>query len=231
MHKHQVSLYQTSDGGATWTLKYAIDPSQPNNSLPFSGHKNGMSFRDTSTGWVGGYVPSPGTIYLYKTTNGGVTWAQQSLALPAGYQSADINTTAPTFFGLNDAILPVWMTGGAGSALFVYVTHDGGSTWILSGSVPSQGRQAYDFVSVNDGFAWNGSLQVTHNAGASWTAVTPNVNFGDNVPAMDFVSTTAGWILQNPVNHRCIELWTAALPGPSSQAMCLPPRLPLNCLT
>ena len=87
MHKHAVSLYQTSNGGATWTLKYAIDPSQTNNTLPFGGHKNGMTFRDTSTGWVNGYIPSPGAAYLYKTTNGGMTWAQQSLALPAGYES------------------------------------------------------------------------------------------------------------------------------------------------
>jgi photosystem II stability/assembly factor-like uncharacterized protein len=200
MHKHAVSLYQTSDSGATWTLKYAVDPSQPDNTLPFSGHKNGMAFRDTSTGWVGGYIPSPGFVYLYKTTNGGASWAQQSLALPAGYESGDINTTSPTFFGLNDAILPVWATGGAGSTLLVYVTHDGGATWTLSGNVPSQGRRAYDFISLNDGFAWNGALQVTHNSGGSWSQITPNVSFGDNVPAMDFVSTTAGWIVQNEVN-------------------------------
>ena len=200
MHKHAVSLYQTSDGGATWTLKYAIDPSLPNNSLPFSGHKNGMTVRDTSTGWVGGYVPIPGFVYLYKTTNGGVTWAQQPIALPPGYESADINVTAPTFFGLNDAILPVWATGGAGSAMFIYVTHDGGGTWTRTGSIPSQGNRAVDFISMNDGFAWNGALQATHNSGGSWSQITPNVNFSDGVPSMDFVSTTTGWILQYAVN-------------------------------
>ena len=200
MHKHAVSLYQTSDGGATWTLKYAIDPSQPNNSLPFSGQKNGMAFRDMSTGWISGYVPSPGSVYLYKTTNGGVTWSQQPIALPSGYDSADINTTAPAFFGLYDGILPVWATGGAGNAMFIYVTHDGGATWTHSSSIPSQGARAVDFISVNDGFAWNGSLQVTHNAGASWSQITPDVNFGDDVPSMEFVSTTTGWILQNSFN-------------------------------
>lgn len=200
MHKHAVYLYQTSDGGATWALRYANDPSQPNNTLPFSGHKNGMTFRDTSTGWVGGYIPSPGTVYLYKTTNGGATWAQQSIALPAGYESADINVTSPTFFGPNDAILPVWATGGAGSAMFIYVTHDGGATWIRSGSIQSQGDRTVDFISINDGFAWNGSLQVTHNSGASWSGITPNVSFADGVPSMDFVSTTTGWIRQNAVN-------------------------------
>ncbi|HEU4743739.1 MAG TPA: CARDB domain-containing protein, partial [Anaerolineales bacterium] len=196
MHKHAVYLYQTSDGGATWMLKYANDPSQPNNTLPFSGLKYGMTFRDTSTGWVGGYVPSPGAVYLYKTTNGGTSWAQQSLALPAGYESADITITSPTFFGSNDGILPVWASGGAGSALFIYVTHDGGGTWTRTGSIPSQGSRGVDFISMNDGFAWNGSLQVTHNSGANWSQVTPNVSLGDYVPYMDFVSTMNGWILQ-----------------------------------
>ena len=196
MHKHAVYLYQTSDGGVTWMLKYANDPSQPNNTLPFSGLKYGMTFRDTSTGWVGGYVPSPGAVYLYKTINGGASWAQQSLALPAGYESADIIITAPTFFSSNDGILPVWMTGGPGSAMFIYVTHDGGGTWARTGSIPSQGSRGVDFISMNDGFAWNGSLQVTHNSGANWSQVTPNVSFGDHVPYMDFVSTTNGWILQ-----------------------------------
>ena len=200
MHKHAVYLYQTSDGGATWMLKYANDPSQPNNTLPFSGLKYGMTFRDTSTGWVGGYVPSPGAVYLYKTTNGGTSWAQQSLALPAGYETADITITSPTFFGSNDGILPVWASGGAGSALFIYVTHDGGGTWTRTGSIPSQGSRGMDFISMNDGFAWNGSLQVTHNSGASWSQVTPNVSLGDYVPYMDFVSTTVGWIRQYPVN-------------------------------
>jgi hypothetical protein len=52
---------------------------------------------------------------------------------------------------------------------------------------------------VNDGFTWNinGYLQVTHNAGASWTQVPSNINFGDNIPIMDFVSTTTGWMVQN----------------------------------
>ena len=201
MHKHAVSLYQTTDGGATWALKYSIDPSQPNNTLPFSGHKNGMTFRDPSTGWVGGYVPSPGTVYLYKTTNGGVTWSQQSLALPPGYEASDINLTAPTFFSSSDGVLPVWMSRGADRDLFTYVTHDGGNTWTRSAGVALRSGST-DFTSTNDGYAWSpgGFLQSTHNAGASWGQVMPNLNFGDNVPQIDFVSTTTGWVLQNSVN-------------------------------
>ena len=218
MQKQAVSLYQTSDGGATWTLKYANDPTQPNNTLPFSGHKNGMTFRDTSTGWVGGDVPSERYVYLYKTTNGGVTWSQQPLTLPAGYESAIINTTAPIFFGANDAILPVWMSTEtqAETCSFtspIMAARPGASHQLLHRQRP----ELTDFVSINDGFVWDatGFFHVTNNSGASWRQVTPNVNFGDSVARLDFVSTTTGWAYDTDYE------WERALS--TAQRMAAPP--------
>ncbi|HJS17134.1 MAG TPA: NBR1-Ig-like domain-containing protein [Anaerolineales bacterium] len=197
MQRHAVQLYQTSDGGATWTLKYANDPSQPNNSLPFSGHKNGMAFHDTGRGWVGGDIPTPGFVYLYRTENSGVSWSQQPLALPAGYGSAGITTTAPSFFGPNDAVLPVWMGLDVGKRdLYLYVTHDAGTTWTHSTGFARMGRNT-DILSVRDAFSWNeaGFIHVTNDSGANWRQVTPNVNFGESIRDMDFVSASTGWML------------------------------------
>ena len=202
MHKHAVSLYQTSDGGATWTLKYAVDPYQANNTLPFGGNKNGMTFRDTSTGWINGYTPTAGLAYLYKTTNGGASWAPQSLPIPAGYESADINTGSPMFFGANDGILPVWIsTSVGGRSLFIYVTRDGGATWSVSSS-PAPASFAADFVTVQDGFSLgaSGLLHVTNNSGASWGQVTPNVSLIDGGWQLDFVSLTIGWAFGRDLN-------------------------------
>ncbi|RPI94937.1 MAG: hypothetical protein EHM40_04795 [Chloroflexi bacterium] len=199
MHKHAVQIYRTSDGGATWTLKYAVDPSQPVNTLPFGGVKYGIAFRDPSTGWVGGYSPATGTVYLYKTTDGGVTWAPQSLALPAGYETADFSTTAPTFFGPNDAVLPVWLSTSAGRDLYIYATHDGGATWSRSANFARNGASVA-FASWKDVFGYDLSdvFHVTNDAGATWRTVTPNVRFSElayQFLGMDFVSPTAGWIL------------------------------------
>ncbi len=200
MQKHPVSLYQTSDGGATWTLKYTNIPTAPNPgaSLPFSGHKSGMTFRDTTTGWVGGDYPSNGFVYLYKTTDSGATWSQVSLPLPAGYESAYISTIAPKFFGTNDAVLPVWMTIGAGMRdLFLYTTRDGGNTWTPS---PAFARNAEQTVitSMNHAVSWDwaGVFHLTNNSGASWTTITPNINFGEAFRGLDFVSATTGWVRQ-----------------------------------
>lgn len=197
MQKQAVALYQTTDGGATWTLKYDNAPTAPNpgTSLPFSGHKNGMTFRDTTTGWVGGDYPADGFVYLYKTTDAGLSWSQVLLPLPAGYESAYITTTAPEFFGANDAVLPVWMTVGVGMRdLFLYTTHDGGATWTAS---PAFARNAEhtEIISLVNTISWNWGnfFHVTGNSGSAWTTVTPNVPFGDSFRELDFVSANTGW--------------------------------------
>jgi len=205
MQKQAVSLFQTSDGGATWKLKYNNDPTIPNpgTSLPFSGHKNGMTFRDTSTGWVGGDYPSDGYVYLYRTSDGGTTWSQVSLSLPAGYETAYITTTAPTFFGLNDAVLPVWMTLGVGMKdLFLYISHDGGNTWTPSPAFVRNAEQT-DIISISHAISWDWTnvFHATNNSGNSWTTITPNVTFGDNFRGLDFLSETTGWVtLLHPDN-------------------------------
>jgi hypothetical protein len=107
MMKQPIYFYQTTDGGATWTLKYTDDPlaEGTNPSIPFSGFKNSMTFRDTLRGWISGNSPAVGSVYLYKTTDGGTTWAQQNLTLPSGYSSAFIDAGALQFFNANDAII------------------------------------------------------------------------------------------------------------------------------
>ncbi len=229
MQKHPVSLYQTSDGGATWTLKFAHDPNLPTNGLPVSGHKNGMTFRDTTTGWIGGDVPTNGLVYLYKTTNSGVTWSQQALALPAGYEFALTTTTAPKFFGTNDAVLPVSMITDTGMDLFIYVSHNGGATWARSSAFVHQGNNP-DFISINNGFTWDstGLFHFTNNAGTSWSNITPNVNFGDSIRDMDFVSTTTGWVLDADLNgnsalYRTADggaTWTLLFGQPPATQIC-----------
>ena len=172
-------------------LKYANDPSRPNNTLPFSGHKYGMGFHDTSTGWVGGDYPNNGYFYFYKTVDGGVTWAQQTLPFPAGYQSAFITITGPTFFSLTEGVLPVRMTIGPDKQdLFLYVTHNGGSTWTPSASFARNGGSV-DYITQRDAFSWNGTnFLVTNTTGGSWRTITSNVNFGGSILDYDFVSTT-----------------------------------------
>jgi photosystem II stability/assembly factor-like uncharacterized protein len=200
MQKQSVVLYKTTDGGATWTLNYNNDPTVPgaSNTLPLGGHKNGITFSNATTGWVGGDTPTDGYFYFYKTSDSGVTWSRLQLALPAGYESAYITTTAPKFFGVNDGILPVWMGIGIGMRdLFLYVTHDGGNTWTPSSSY-ARNAEYTDIISMSNTISWDWAhiFHATSNSGSSWATITPDVNFGDDFRELDFVSTSTGWVRQ-----------------------------------
>lgn len=202
MFKYPVSLYQTSDGGASWTLKFSHVPEAQPGGLPLGGYKYGVTFRDLQNGWInGGDYPAEAYFYLFRTGDGGVTWSQVQPALPAGYESAFITVGAPKFLGPSQAILPVFMRTSAGRDLFLYASYDGGNTWAPSASYARNVDQV-DIISMSSAISWGnaGNFYVTNTAGGSWTPLTPNVNVGDGYRALDFVSSSTGWLIQAPVN-------------------------------
>ncbi len=108
-----VELFQTSDGGASWMSVFNDDPTRPDSStsLPLSGIKNGMTFIDANTGWVTGTRPIDGEVYLFVTHDGGISWEQQSVPLPAGYENYMYMPQAPVFFGSSGYLpLMVYLT-------------------------------------------------------------------------------------------------------------------------
>ena len=64
-----VAIYQTTNGGAGWDLKYLNDPNHPDagDSLPLGGLKTGIIALDMQRAWIGGVTYSPGTLYLYDS--------------------------------------------------------------------------------------------------------------------------------------------------------------------
>jgi len=193
-----VALFKTTDGGVNWTRAFINDPNEAaaNNSLPLGGQKYGFTFLDSSRGWVGGAVPVDNYIYLYRTRDGGATWSEVPLALPAGYESAQTGNYGPQFFSATEGLLVVnlVMPSDPGLVTVVYRTRDSGETW-TPGQVIKRGRPA-DFHSASDGVAWGGGpFYVTRDAGQTWGAVTPSEDFSASLGSFQFVSPLVGWAL------------------------------------
>ena len=157
-----VAIYQTDDGGATWTQTYTNDPNLANasDSLPLGGIKSNLTPLDADTAWVGGVIYAPETFYLYKTSDGGQTWAPQTIPAAPGMQNTEVSIdSGPIFTSPSDGILPIRFTGETYRTGF-YATHDGGVNWEFVTFMPGAG--AVDFVSPSDGFFWTGEQFFTH---------------------------------------------------------------------
>ena len=68
-----VAVFQTTNGGETWTRTYINDPNSPEagDSLPLGGIKSGIVPNNMQTAWVSGVIYASGTVYLYRTDDGG----------------------------------------------------------------------------------------------------------------------------------------------------------------
>jgi photosystem II stability/assembly factor-like uncharacterized protein len=193
-----VAVYQTTDGGTTWSQKYINDPNAANagESLPVGGLKSGIAPVDMQTAFVYGVIYKSGTVYLYRTDDGGENWSDVTLPLPVGTENFDLGIDAGQmkFVTLNDGFIVVRLTGDTPQAA-VYVTHDGGDNWELIQSPIPDGGSA-DFVSAQETVIYNGSqFYVTRDAAHTWSVIPPDVNFGDTFAMMDFVDAMTGWVI------------------------------------
>ena len=193
-----VSVFQTIDGGATWTQTYTNDPNDPEagDSLPLGGIKADLVPINRQTAWVGGVIYAPGTAYLYRTDDGGKSWSPVSLPLPEGAEDIElgIDRDQMQFVSADEGYLVVRMSGDA-TQTAVYVTNDGGDTWTLTPTlIPEAGES--DFLSAQEALLYNGEqFYVTRDAARTWTTVSPDIVFGDSFVTMDFVNPNSGWIV------------------------------------
>lgn len=191
-----VEIYQTKDGGATWTL-IASPRQRTTNGIPGGGLKSGISFIDTHRGWLTGLWYGD-TVWLYVTNDSGKTWKQQAIKVPPGYptEAGAVETWPPMFFGTNTGILPLTFHN-QGQPVIFYLTDDKGISWNPTTPIKSTVNQPFiwSFANIKQGFASdNVQLFSTTDAARTWKTVKPNIDF-KNVTQIDFVSNNVGWAI------------------------------------
>jgi len=201
----EVDIYRSTDAGATWIKVASTTDGNERSGLPFAGNKTGMTFLNTTRGWVTGAILTDDWMYLYMTDDGGRTWRQQRLPLPPQVTPHWNDwTMPPTFFTARDGILPVFYAIRSAAnrdtapVIVVYVTHDGGTTWADTTPVPITlgNRFSTSFADVDHGWVTDGdALYVTTDGGGRWMKLQPAPPFAD-VKQLDFISPQIGWALR-----------------------------------
>jgi photosystem II stability/assembly factor-like uncharacterized protein len=156
------------------------------------------------TAFVYGVTYASGTIYLFRTDDGGATWATVILPLPSDAQNYElgIDPGQMKFTSTTEGFLAVRLTGNDYRTA-VYVTRDGGNTWSLTPAlIPASGSA--DFLSATEAVVYTGEqFYVTRDAARMWSLIPPDVKFGDTFAAMDFVTPQSGWVLTlDPTNNQ-----------------------------
>lgn len=194
-------MFQTNDGGISWKLTVKTDPDQEMSSrLPFSSVKTGLVFADHKNGWLTGFTHGDG-IWLYTTTDEGLTWTPKNLAAPSGYHTdgGAVSTESPHFFEPKVGLLPVEFRGQIPPALVFYITQDGGISWNATTPVKSS-QESYrgfqwslidtEHSIVSDGY----KLYYTFDGSHTFVSIKPNIDL-KSLQQLDFVTEQLGWAI------------------------------------
>lgn len=199
-------LFHTGDGGQSWQQ-----------STVQARFVRQLTFIDAQRGWMlVGTANAAGAaeiVSVIRTTDGGKTWLNLATALPSdatppGHLPYGGQKTGMRFVNASTG----WVTGTvfANGLAWLYVTHDGGSTWnqqtlpLPTNVPPAQfWTQPPTFFSATDGllpvrFAdaltnkdIAAVIYVTHDGGMTWHTTTPVFAA---LSSSDFLDMQRGWL-------------------------------------
>ena len=206
------AVYFTHDGGASWEAQTTGAPSWT--------VWQALRFGDRQHGLLAG--TAAGRTLVYRTADGGRSWAPAALSPYSSVVVADLDMVGPALawiVGAQGLVLrssdggATWLQSRAGSADLtavdftsasagvavgsggaVYRTTDGGRSW-LPASVPCR-ADLLDLSMCTPQSGWAvgrlGTVLSTSDGGRTWQRQWPQLLAGDLV-AVDFASLTHGW--------------------------------------
>jgi len=203
-------LYETSDSGATWTRAGTL-PQQAPMSRVYGVGTYRVTFSRQVDGSLRGW--DIGTAQLYTTTDGGGSWQPAAISAPDAVAGWTVTPTQPAFSG-QEGVLPIAYRDPTGpdnataNRIYLYVSHDGGSSWGDPQPAPAGFAPVGDDIAasiLDSKHIWLTSLSLsggdnvqakpavarTSDGGLSWTVVrnTPRIL------VMTFADPTHGYAL------------------------------------
>ncbi len=191
--------------GSSWDKTYEFHENSNNATRPF--------FLDDDLGWVGG------SSAVYKTTDGGETWAKYEVSSSFVYAIHFIDSLTGWSVGSNGSILKTvdggetWVSqaspvsnfdlnyvyfqdaneGLAASRYLLLKTIDGGTTWNIVGKMGSQDSfYRAQFISGSTGYNININYTYkTTDSGVTWN----RLNYGSGGYGGYFISESIGWVV------------------------------------
>jgi photosystem II stability/assembly factor-like uncharacterized protein len=218
MNHDYVALYQSSDGGTSWSR--AIDPYSDGGIQGCS--KTGLIFSDASNGWLTGDCNgvAPGAL-LFQTGDGGSSWNPIHLPTPVGHPdlfSADqyvCGVRAPfvrgdqIYLGVEcmdmstnpGTLIPYLYKGPVTGGNWNYLAYPGGDIFTLDGDrIWALGKDI--FRSDDGGYNWSKISTVTWDGQFDFVSLT----LGFAIAKMDggyslvqTIDSGASWTLLSPV--------------------------------
>jgi photosystem II stability/assembly factor-like uncharacterized protein len=172
-------IFRTTNGGAT--LKIQANHNVQLRDITFVGSKRGWA--------VGLPMSRSGRVIIYRTTNGGASWARIPLD-----QKGWLN--AVVFANKNVGWAVGGRTGGSlGTRSLVLKTVDGGLTWVRQATGIGSATELRDVSCTSASRAWAVSDDTgvwrTTNGGAKWKKVA---NVDETPCAVAFRTSSVGWL-------------------------------------
>lgn len=229
--KEEKTLYQTEDGGATWSkIMGSLSSSDAalEHLLPSSGSELSMVFRDRMHGYVS--MISSGIPKLYTTDNGGISWSEvKDFFSTAKYKSCEKFMAGELQFFFTEPFLssepffsseplngwiPIGCVKEKSTKFNGYFTADNGDTWNLApfNSFWQDGLNeslAPAFISSEEGWLLrNSKVYHTLDQGKTWTllpeskVLTKILTDYPEIVKVRFSTAEVGWLLVAQSNQK-----------------------------
>ncbi len=174
-------LFKTTDGGENWLQIYSFNPS-----YKLWGK---VQFVNENVGFIS--VGTDENRYLYKSTNGGVTW----------YVILSPQSGNPKkFYFLNENV--GFVHGQNPNSNGIFRTSNGGQSWnYVHGFADETGFiKDFTFYGPNNGwliisYLWYDEFYRTNNSGQNWTSYYPNFSF--RLSQLKFLTQSDGYLMSN----------------------------------